>query len=112
MRPHRSNRSCHSELRGIGMMSVCVPGRRSRKMADYEFGFLLEQSLGHVTHTKNLLTNVALDPEVNPHWGLIDFEARGIAGNIPVYKSNWTVRAGVRAYREVARINRQIRLDA
>jgi glycosyltransferase involved in cell wall biosynthesis len=81
-------------------------------MTGYQFGFLLEQSLGHVTHTKNLLTNVALDPEVRAHWGLIDFEATGIAGRIPVYRSNWTVRAGVRARREVARMNGQTRLDA
>jgi glycosyltransferase involved in cell wall biosynthesis len=81
-------------------------------MAGYEFGFVLEQSLGHVTHTKNLLTNVVLDPEVHAHWGLIDFEATGIAGRIPVYRSNWTVRAGMRARREVARMNRQTRLDA
>jgi glycosyltransferase involved in cell wall biosynthesis len=81
-------------------------------MAGYKFGFLLEQSLGHITHSKNLLTNVALDPEVHAHWGLIDFEATGFAVRIPVYKSNWTVRAGVRAYREVARMNRQTRLDA
>ena len=74
-------------------------------MAGYEFGFLLEQALGHVTHTKNLLTNVALDHEVRAHWGLIDFEATGIAGRIPVYRSNWTVRAGMRARREVARMN-------
>jgi glycosyltransferase involved in cell wall biosynthesis len=78
----------------------------------YEFGFLLEQSLGHVTHAKNLLTNVALDPEVRAHWGLIDFAVTGVAGRIPLYRSNWTVRAGVCAYREVARMNRQARLDA
>src|SRR5712671_3964003 len=93
------------------MMSVRAPGSAGT-MACYEFGFLLEQSLGHVTHTKNLLTNVAIDPEVHAHWGLIDFEATGVAGRIPVYKSNWTVRAGVRAYREIARMNRQTRLDA
>jgi glycosyltransferase involved in cell wall biosynthesis len=81
-------------------------------MAGYQFGFLLEQALGHVTHAKNLRTNVALDPDVRAHWGLIDFEATGIAGRIPVYRSNWTVRASVRAYREVARMNRQTRLDA
>jgi glycosyltransferase involved in cell wall biosynthesis len=83
-----------------------------RTMVGYEFGFLLEQSLGHVTHAKNLLTNVALDPEVRAHWGLIDFEATGVAGRIPFYRSNWTLRAGVCAYREVARMNRQARLDA
>jgi glycosyltransferase involved in cell wall biosynthesis len=81
-------------------------------MAGYEFGFLLEQALGHITHAKNLLTNVARDPEVHAHWGLIDFEATGVARRIPVYRSNWTVRAGVRAYREVARMNRQTKLDA
>ena len=81
-------------------------------MAGYQFGFLLEQSLGHITHTKNLVTNVALDPEVHAHWGLIDFEATGVAGRLPVYRSNWTVRAGVRARREVARMNGQIKLDA
>jgi len=81
-------------------------------MAGYEFGFLLEQSLGHVTHAKNLLSNITLDSEVHAHWGLIDFEATRLAGRIPVYRSNWTVRAGVRAYREVARMNRQTRLDA
>lgn len=93
------------------MMSVRAPGN-PRTMSGYEFGFLLEQSLGHVTHTKNLLTNVAHDPEVHAHWGLIDFEATGISGRVPVYRSNWTVRAGVRAYRAVARMNRQTRLDA
>jgi glycosyltransferase involved in cell wall biosynthesis len=81
-------------------------------MESYEFGFLLEQALGHATHAKNLLTNVALDPEVHAHWGLIDYEATGIAERIPVYRSNWTVRAGVRARREVARMNKQIKLDA
>jgi glycosyltransferase involved in cell wall biosynthesis len=81
-------------------------------MAGYQFGFLLEQSLGHITHTKNLLANVALDPEVHAHWGLIDFAAKGIAGRLPVFRSNWTVRAGVRARREVARINGQTKLDA
>jgi glycosyltransferase involved in cell wall biosynthesis len=78
----------------------------------YEFGFLLEQSLGHVTHAKNLLTNITQDSEVHAHWGLIDFDASGFAGNIPVYRRNWTVRAGVRAYRQVARMNKQTKLDA
>jgi glycosyltransferase involved in cell wall biosynthesis len=93
------------------MMSERTPVN-PRTMVGYEFGFLLEQSLGHVTHAKNLLTNVALDPEVRAHWGLIDFEVTGVAGSIPLYRSNWTVRSGVRAYREVARMNRQARLDA
>lgn len=81
-------------------------------MVGYQFGFLLEQSLGHITHTKNLVANVANDPEVHAHWGLIDFEAKGVAGRFPVYRSNWTVRAGMRARRAVARMNGQVKLDA
>ncbi|NNJ11068.1 glycosyltransferase family 4 protein [Chloroflexales bacterium ZM16-3] len=81
-------------------------------MAVYNIGFIMEQALGHVTHTKNLQANVANDPEVRAHWGLIPFEATGIAGRIPVYKSNWTVRAGIRARGEVARIARQTKIDA
>ncbi|MET0793029.1 MAG: glycosyltransferase family 4 protein [Polyangiaceae bacterium] len=88
-----------------------MPGS-PKTIAGYQFGFLLEQSLGHITHTKNLVTNVALDTEVQAHWGLIDFEATGLAGKLPVYRSNWTVRAGVRARREVARISGQTKLDA
>jgi glycosyltransferase involved in cell wall biosynthesis len=81
-------------------------------MVDYEFGFVVEQALGHATHAKNLLTNVALDPEVRAHWGLISFEATGVGGKVPIYRNNWTVRAGVRAYREIARMRRQTKLDA
>jgi glycosyltransferase involved in cell wall biosynthesis len=89
-----------------------MPVRSPSTMVGYEFGFVLEQSLGHVTHSKNLLTNVVRDPEVHAHWSLIDFKAEGLAGKIPIYRSNWTVRAGLRAYREVARMNGQTRLDA
>lgn len=81
-------------------------------MTGYEFGFILEQSLGHVTHTKNLQANVVGDPDVSVHWGLVDFDAKGLAGKIPVYNSNWTVRAGIRADRLVARMNKQAKLDA
>jgi glycosyltransferase involved in cell wall biosynthesis len=81
-------------------------------MTGYEFGFILEQSLGHVTHTKNLQANVVRDPDVKVHWGLVDFDANGLAGKIPIYKSNWTVRAGIRADRLVARMSKQAKLDA
>lgn len=81
-------------------------------MAVYNIGFVMEQALGHVTHTKNLQTNVTLDAEVRAHWALVAWETHGLAGRIPVYKSNWTVRAGLRARSSLARIARQARLDA
>lgn len=81
-------------------------------MTTYNIGFIMEQALGHVTHTKNLQVNIPLDPEVHAHWGLVPFEVHGTAAHIPVYKSNWTVRAGMRARGQVARLARQTKLDA
>ncbi len=81
-------------------------------MAVYDIGFVLEQALGHITHSKNLEVNVPLDPEVRAHWALVDFEVRGMAARMPLYKNNWTVRSGVRASRQLARMTRQTKLDA
>lgn len=78
----------------------------------YNIAFVIEQALGHVTHGKNLQTNVAKDPEVQPYWALVPWETRGLAARLPVYRSNWTVRAGWRARRMVAGIAGQVRLDA
>jgi len=81
-------------------------------MAIYNIAFIMEQALGHITHTKNLQANVPNDLEVIAHWGLIPFEATGIAARIPVYKTNWTVRAGLRARNLIAHIAQQTKLDA
>ncbi len=81
-------------------------------MTTYQFGFILEQALGHITHTKNLQNNVVHDHEVSPHWGLVPFDASGLAGRLPLYKSNWTVRAGMRARRIVGQMAQRTRLDA
>jgi glycosyltransferase involved in cell wall biosynthesis len=78
----------------------------------YHIGFILEQALGHITHTRNLQTCVTQDPSVQPHWALVPWEARGWAARVPLYKSNWTVRAGLRARRLLAGLARQTRFDA
>jgi glycosyltransferase involved in cell wall biosynthesis len=77
----------------------------------YRIAFVMEQALGHVTHTKNLQRNVPRDPEVKAHWLLIPFEAIGLAAKVPLYRSNWTVRAGWRARRALAGLARQTPLD-
>jgi len=78
----------------------------------YTFGFLLEQTLGHRTHSQNLQTNVPKDPTIRPVWGPIEWNLTGIAARLPVYNSNWTVRAGLRARRTLARLQRQTPVDA
>lgn len=78
----------------------------------YTFGFLLEQTLGHRTHSQNLQANVPKDQTIRPVWGPIEWNLTGLAAHIPVYNSNWTVRAGLRARRVLRQIQRQSPLDA
>ncbi len=75
-------------------------------------GFIIEQALGHITHTKNLQANVPRDRDVAAHWGLIPYEVSGFAAKVPVYKSNWTVRAGLRARRVVSGLAKESPLAA
>lgn len=78
----------------------------------YNIGFVIEQVLGHITHAHNLQTHVPQDPEVRAHWGLVPYEVQGVASRLPVYRSNWTLRVGIRARRALASIERRARLDA
>jgi glycosyltransferase involved in cell wall biosynthesis len=81
-------------------------------MKQHHFGFILEQALGHITHTQNLQVNIARDPSVRASWGLVPFDTTGLARYLPVYKSNWTVRAGWRARQQVKHIVRESAPDA
>lgn len=83
----------------------------SSAMKTYDIGFVLEQALGHITHTQNLQAELADDPTVRAHWALIDFKADGLAGRIPIYRSNWSVRAGMRARRQLKAIAQRTTLD-
>ena len=53
-------------------------------MTTYKIGFIIEQALGHITHTQNLQRNVPRDPDVQAFWGLVPWETRGLAGRIPI----------------------------
>ena len=81
-------------------------------MKQHTIAFILEQALGHTTHARNLQTYVPRDTTVTPLWGLLPFETRGWAARLPVYKSNWTVRAGLRARRALNQITHQAQVDA
>jgi glycosyltransferase involved in cell wall biosynthesis len=78
----------------------------------YRIGFVIEQTLGHVTHTGNLQRNVPQDPAIQPFWMPIPYDLHGAARRVPLYASNWTVRAGLRARRALARVTRETSLDA
>lgn len=75
-------------------------------------GFVLERNLGHATHADNLRSIISKDRTLRATWCPIAFEVDGLGARIPVYGSNWTVRAGVRARRAVRRAHRGDPLDA
>lgn len=78
----------------------------------YNIGFIIEQALGHVTHGQNLQQNLAEDSQVTPHWALPRWQKTGLASKIPVYKSNWTLQAGLQTRRMLSKLAQQTKLDA
>lgn len=68
-------------------------------------GFVLEQTLGHVTHADNLRAIVPDLGVVDPVFAPIAFDVRGWAARVPGFR-NWTVRAGWRTRRAIARLDR------
>lgn len=81
-------------------------------MSDYTLGFVLEQSLGHVTHTRNLQSHLLRDQEIDVHWCLVPWQTHGWQARLPLYGSNWTVRAGLRARTAIRNLVETVRLDA
>ncbi len=75
-------------------------------------GFVIEQQLGHGTHSRNLERYVQDDPEVLPVWMPLAFEPTGWMKRLPLVRSNWSARASLLARRAIARTRRQHHLDA
>src|SRR5437870_1447117 len=86
--------------------------QNGNESASYRIGFILEQTLGHVTHSENLQTNVPKDFSVDAHWGLLTWETAGLSRHVPIYHRNWTIRAGFKARKIIAALHRSIGLDA
>jgi glycosyltransferase involved in cell wall biosynthesis len=73
--------------------------------------FVLEQTLGHITHTDNLRQLVPRSEQIDATFAPIEFALTGRAARIPGY-GNWTIRAGTRARRAVRRIRAERPIDA
>jgi glycosyltransferase involved in cell wall biosynthesis len=61
--------------------------------------FVMEQTLGNVTHYRNLRDVMAEQTELAPTWLPIPFDVHGPARLVPLLRSNWSVRASWRARR-------------
>lgn len=71
--------------------------------ARHRYCFVMEQTLGHVTHYKNLRAAVEADPRVAATWIPLAFPPRGTLETLPLVRSNWSARASLRARRLLAR---------
>jgi glycosyltransferase involved in cell wall biosynthesis len=73
--------------------------------------FVLEQTLGHITHAANLQALVGDSAEIMPVFAPIEYEVSGWPAHVPGY-TNWTIRAGLRARQAIRHIRREGPLDA
>lgn len=91
------------------MVAVVDPERSSRTSSDgsahtLRAAFVMEQTLGHVTHAQNLKGLLAERLDIDAVWIPVPFEVAGIERFVPAYGRNWSVRASYRARRELGRV--------
>jgi glycosyltransferase involved in cell wall biosynthesis len=78
----------------------------------YRLGFVMEQTLGQITHTQNFQEWVARDASVVATWLPIAYETRKGWASIPLLGRNWTIRASLQAIEHVRAALRTQRFDA
>lgn len=84
-----------------------MAGRPPQRVA-----LIVEQALGHATHAENLRQALANDTRVDARFALIPYEVGGLGARLPLFRSNWTVRAGLRARRALRAIAAEGPIDA
>jgi hypothetical protein len=72
-------------------------------MTPLRVAFCMEQTLGHVTHSRNLRSVIDAQDRVKATWLPIPFDTSGAARVVPLLRSNWSVRASWRARRALGR---------
>src|SRR5262249_36978458 len=80
--------------------------------APCRYGFVMEQTLGHVTHYKNLRSVIDSDAAVKATWHLLTFPPRGTLETLPLLRSNWSLRASRRARHTLAAASANRQYDA
>lgn len=80
-------------------------------MKSYRIGFVLEQVLGHVTHSLNIQRLAVEDPDLQPYWLPVYYEMGPMEARLPVYNNNWSVRAGWKVRRSLQRLRASSAID-
>lgn len=74
--------------------------------AAQRLGFVMEHVLGHTTHYRNMRAAIDAEPGVSATWYPLTFPPRGTLETLPLLRSNWSLRASVRARRMLASADR------
>jgi glycosyltransferase involved in cell wall biosynthesis len=61
-------------------------------------GFIMEQTLGHVTYARNLRAAYASSERLTPVWMPVPFADDGPLTRLPTVGASWAVRGSLRAY--------------
>lgn len=86
----------------ISLQRLFVDGRSIDRFVVW---LVLEQTLGHTTHAANLREMIPAVDGVEPVFLPVSESLDGLATRVPGW-SNWTIRAGLRARRALARAHR------
>jgi glycosyltransferase involved in cell wall biosynthesis len=78
----------------------------------FNFGFVMEQALGHVTHYQNLKHWVAADGNICPIWMPVGDKVNDIWEYLPVIRKNWSLQVSLRARDAIKVARRTQSLDA
>ena len=81
-------------------------------LARPRLGFVMEQTLGHVTHYTNMRNALTAESGIDASWLPLAFEPQRKLEQLPVLRTNWSARASLRTRLVLARERASERYDA
>ncbi len=76
------------------------------------FGFIMEQTLGHVTHHQNLARQVARETDIAPAWMPVIPDQSDLWDRLPGVRGNWSLKGSLRARDALRTAEQTQKLDA
>ncbi|MBE9216596.1 glycosyltransferase family 4 protein [Plectonema cf. radiosum LEGE 06105] len=67
----------------------------------FNFGLIVEQALGHITHYQNLKYWVSKDNSIQPIWMPVGTGTNDILDKLPVIRNNWSLQVSLRAFKQI-----------
>ncbi len=67
----------------------------------FNFGFIVEQALGHITHYQNLRYWVDKDTNIKPNWMPVGASTNDVWEKLPVIRNNWSLQVSLRTRKAI-----------